>query len=164
METAYLGIGANIGSESEILQRFRDAVEMMGMLEMTRVTAVSSVYRTAAWGVTEQAPFLNAAIAVETQLAPQELLRAVKQIEADLGRVETYRWGPRMLDIDILLYGSVEMDTPELTIPHKHLLERAFALLPLLELAPDAKLPDNALVNDRMAVTGETGVERLRPL
>ncbi len=101
-----------------------------------RLVARSSLYRTPAWGVSDQPDFINAAVLVETELEPLALLRALKGIERELGRVRTYRWGPRAIDLDILTYGSVEVRTPELTVPHARLFERAFALGPLAEIDP----------------------------
>ncbi len=135
MGLARIGIGSNSG----------DAVAHVHaafgrLAELGRITARSSLYRTAPWGVAEQPDFINAAALLETAFAPRALLAALKAIETELGRVATYRWGPRVIDLDILAYDRVELDEPELTLPHPRLSERAFALAPLAEIEP-AYLP-----------------------
>jgi 2-amino-4-hydroxy-6-hydroxymethyldihydropteridine diphosphokinase len=97
---------------------------------------MSSLYRTAPVGVTDQPDFLNLAVQAETVLEPHELLTLVKRVERDIGRRPTFRWGPRVVDIDILLYGDRVLETPELTIPHPQMSNRAFVLVPLAEIAP----------------------------
>jgi 2-amino-4-hydroxy-6-hydroxymethyldihydropteridine diphosphokinase len=128
---ALLGLGANLGDPAATL---REAKERLGMLG--RVSAVSSLYRTPPWGLADQPPFVNAALALETALEPRELLAALKDLERELGRTPTFRWGPRAIDLDILAYDGVRLEEPELTIPHARLAERAFALVPLAEIAP----------------------------
>jgi len=98
------------------------------------IVARSSTYRTLPWGVTDQPNFYNAAVLIDTTLEARTLLASLKQIEADLGRGAGERWGPRVIDLDILTYGSARVESAELTIPHPHLLERAFALAPLSEI------------------------------
>ncbi len=107
-----------------------------------KVFAVSSLYETAPVGVTDQPNFLNAVAEVSTTLTPTELLETLLVLEKNRGRVRTLRWGPRVIDIDILAYGDVRMDTAALTLPHPRLEERAFALVPLAEIAPGLTLPD----------------------
>ena len=104
---------------------------------MTRIVAVSSFYETAPWGVEEQPPFLNLAVEVVTGLEPRELLKLLKQIEGELGRIEAGRWGPRLIDLDIIYYGGRVIKEDGLTIPHPRLHERGFVLAPLSEIAPD---------------------------
>jgi 2-amino-4-hydroxy-6-hydroxymethyldihydropteridine diphosphokinase len=105
------------------------------------VRRTSSLYRTDPVGVTNQPEFLNLAIEAETALDPVELLRAVKRVERDIGRRPTFRWGPRVVDIDILLYDGLVLETPELTIPHHEMMRRAFVLIPLAEIAPELVHP-----------------------
>ena len=100
------------------------------------MTARSALYRSKAWGVTTQPDFVNAAALLETRLAPHELLRALKRLETELGRIETFRWGPRVIDLDILAYDDVALNEPGLVIPHARLFERAFVLVPLAEIDP----------------------------
>jgi 2-amino-4-hydroxy-6-hydroxymethyldihydropteridine diphosphokinase len=129
MAIARIGIGSNVGDAAA---NVRAAFERL--TELGRLTARSSLYRTRAWGVTDQADFHNAAALLETALEPHDLLRQLKRIEAEMGRAMTYRWGPRVIDLDILAYDDVVLDEAELTIPHAHLRERAFALAPLAEI------------------------------
>ena len=131
MGLARIGVGSNSGdAEAHVRSAF------VRLAELGRVTARSSLYRTAPWGVSEQPDFINAAALLETPLGPHALLGALKALEAELGRVTTYRWGPRVIDLDILAYDDVELDDPTLTLPHPRLAERAFALAPLAEIEP----------------------------
>jgi 2-amino-4-hydroxy-6-hydroxymethyldihydropteridine diphosphokinase len=131
MARAQIGIGANLGAADATVRFAIAALERLG-----RVAAVSSLYRTPAWGVVEQPDFINAAVTLETALAPYDLLAALKALETEIGRVPTFRWGPRTIDLDILDYEGVRLDDPSLTIPHARLHERAFALVPLAQIAP----------------------------
>ncbi|MDW8318741.1 MAG: GTP cyclohydrolase MptA [Anaerolineae bacterium] len=136
MHTVYLGLGANLGDRqhnlAEALQRLRAYVQ---------VEAVSSCYETKPVGYTEQPNFINLACRILTDRSPHDLLRLVKGIEQRMGRLATFRYGPRLIDIDILLYDDLTLDTPELTIPHPRMAERAFVLVPLAELAADVRHP-----------------------
>jgi len=145
--TAYLGLGANLGRTGQALCAAASAI---ATLPGTTLRARSSLYKTPAWGLTDQPDFLNAVVMIETDLAAQELLAALMQIEHRHGRERDtkQRWGPRTLDIDILLYGDEVIDQPGLHIPHPHLHERAFALIPLHEIAPDITIPGIATVSD----------------
>jgi 2-amino-4-hydroxy-6-hydroxymethyldihydropteridine diphosphokinase len=145
---AAIGIGSNVGDAAA---HVRDA--FVRLAAVGTVVARSPLYRSAPWGVTAQAPFVNAAATVETALDPHALLAALKRIEAEAGRVATYRWGPRVLDLDILAYDDLRIDEPGLTIPHPRLHERAFALVPLAEIAPHyAGLRDALPPGERAAV------------
>jgi 2-amino-4-hydroxy-6-hydroxymethyldihydropteridine diphosphokinase len=124
-------LGANLGDAQATLERAIGALARLG-----RVAARSSFYRTAPWGVTDQPEFVNAAVLLDTELEPFELLRALKALEREFERVATYRWGPREIDLDILTYGTLELRDPDLTVPHARLFERAFALAPLSEIDP----------------------------
>jgi 2-amino-4-hydroxy-6-hydroxymethyldihydropteridine diphosphokinase len=128
---AAIGIGSNTGDAAA---NVRGAFERLA--ELGDLVARSRLYRTEPWGVTDQPPFVNAAALVDTPLAPRELLAALRRIEGEQGRVTTVRWGPRVLDLDILAYPGVQLDEPDLTIPHARLRERAFALVPLAEIDP----------------------------
>lgn len=132
MSLARIGLGSNVGDAGRNVERALGALQALGT-----VKARSALYRTPAWGVTEQADFVNAAALLETQLDPPALLAALQALETELGRVETYRWGPRVIDLDILAYDDLLCDLPDLTIPHPRLFERAFALVPLAEIEPD---------------------------
>jgi 2-amino-4-hydroxy-6-hydroxymethyldihydropteridine diphosphokinase len=118
------------------MQRLRDAVGLLDATSEVSVTRVSGVYETEPVGVQDQPWFLNAVVEVSTDLSPADLLRAAKRVEASAGRTPSYRWGPREIDVDILLYEGERVDTPELTIPHPRMGERLFVLLPLRELLP----------------------------
>lgn len=132
MATAYLSLGSNLGDRLALLA---EAVRRL-RTPAVRVTKVSSVYETAPWGKTDQPAFLNCAVEVETELAPHALLGHILSVEQSLGRVRIERWGPRTVDIDILLYGQERVATADLEIPHPRMAGRAFVLVPLLEMAP----------------------------
>jgi 2-amino-4-hydroxy-6-hydroxymethyldihydropteridine diphosphokinase len=149
MATAYIGLGSNLGDRVAML---RTAVERLDTLG--RITGVSSLYETEPVGYLEQSRFLNAVVALETSLAPVDLVQALLGIERDLGRTRSFPNAPRTLDLDLLLVDDMILDTSELTLPHPRLHERAFVLVPLLELAPELAHP----------VSGETVREMLRAL
>jgi 2-amino-4-hydroxy-6-hydroxymethyldihydropteridine diphosphokinase len=134
MPLVYLGLGSNLGDRRRNLER---AVEHLDRTSGLRVARVSTFRETAPYGVQDQPDFLNGVVELETELDPPALLAAVKAIEVEIGRTPTYRWGPRLIDIDILLYDRLRWDSPELTIPHPGLLERSFVTEPLGELAPE---------------------------
>ena len=128
---AYLGIGANIGDR---LQNLIDAVESLNLLPLTKVVEVSNVYETEPVGFADQNDFLNIAVCVSTELTAHNLLGAALGIEAGMGRVRTIKNGPRIIDVDLLMYGNEEYDTKTLVLPHPRMLERNFVLKPLLDL------------------------------
>ncbi len=129
MAVAAIGIGSNLGdAAAQVTGAFAK------LAELGTVTARSSLYRSEPWGVLAQPPFVNAAALLETALAPRALLHALQRIEREAGRVPTSRWGPRVLDLDILAYDALRVDEPDLVVPHPHLAERAFALVPLAEI------------------------------
>jgi 2-amino-4-hydroxy-6-hydroxymethyldihydropteridine diphosphokinase len=130
--TAYVGLGSNLGDRAANVWT---AVQHLSELPGCRIARLSALYESEPVGPVPQGPFLNAAVAVEVSLAPQELLRAMKGVEDAMGRVPTVRWGPRLIDLDLLLYGHVVMSTDELTLPHPELWNRRFVLLPLLQIA-----------------------------
>ncbi len=134
--TAYLGLGSNMGDREDNL---RQALSLLG--EKGQITARSSVYETEPWGYTDQPNFLNMACGLRTPLAPRELLALAQGVERGLGRERAIRYGPRTIDVDILLYGDLVIDTPDLQIPHPGIPERAFVLAPLAEIAPEAEHP-----------------------
>lgn len=146
--TVYLGLGSNLGDRLNHLQQ---AVEQLQAHPEIRVTRVSSIYETVPVGPVEQPDFLNMVVAAETTLSPEELLSAVQEIEQRLHRVRTIRWGPRTLDIDILLYGDRILQQEGLTVPHPRMEERAFVLIPLLEVAGNLRIPGSgATVRERI--------------
>ena len=135
---AYVALGANIG---EPVQHLRAAVLDLDALPGTTVVARSSLYRSAPVGLVDQPDFINAVVAVDTALEPLDLLHALLAIEARHGRVRSVPNAPRTLDLDLLLHGDATMTSPALTLPHPRMHERAFVLLPLVEIAPDTMLP-----------------------
>jgi len=145
---AYVGLGANLGAREETLRR---AVELLGKAEGVDVLAVSRLRETEPVGVVDQPAFLNGAVVVETTRTPRALLELLLEIESALGRVREERWGPRTVDLDVLVYGDVVVDEPGLRVPHAHLHERRFALEPLAELAPALVLPGGASVSELLA-------------
>ena len=146
---AFLGLGSNLGERLGNLQR---AVDLLGAEDGIRVTAASSVFETGAVGP-EQPDFLNAVVRIQTSLTPLDLLTTCQRVESALGRVRAEHWGPRTLDVDVLLFDDQTVLEPSLTIPHPQLLERAFVLVPLLELDPDASLPDGQLIREAGTAT-----------
>jgi 2-amino-4-hydroxy-6-hydroxymethyldihydropteridine diphosphokinase len=144
MTRAFIGLGSNVGDRLQFLQR---AVKRLVETISVQVIDVSSVYETAPVGPAAQAWFLNAVVAVDTSLSPSTLLDQTQAIERALGREITYRWGPRTIDLDILLYGNTQVRTATLVIPHAELCQRAFVMIPLLELDPNIVLPDGIAVS-----------------
>jgi 2-amino-4-hydroxy-6-hydroxymethyldihydropteridine diphosphokinase len=139
-----IGLGSNVGERLQFLQR---AVKQLGETIGVQVRDVSSVYETEPVGPAAQAWFLNAVVAADTSLNPRTLLQQTQAIERALGRETTYHWGPRTIDLDILLYGDTQVNTATLTIPHAELCQRAFVMIPLLELVPGLVLPDGTEVS-----------------
>jgi 2-amino-4-hydroxy-6-hydroxymethyldihydropteridine diphosphokinase len=133
---AYLGLGSNLGDKES---NCRKAIALLA--KNGRVVRLSSLYCTEPMGYREQDDFINAVVELETGLSPDALLQQCRSIEEELGRVRTVRWGPRTIDVDILLYGTEMIETPELTIPHPLLHIRRFVLVPLCEIAPQAFHP-----------------------
>jgi len=144
MAKAFVGIGSNLGDREEHLRR---AVELLAAEDAISVLASSQVRETEPVGPVAQGPFLNGAVQVETELAPRELLERLLAIEERLGRVRRERFGPRTIDLDLLVYEDAVVDEPGLTLPHPLLHERRFALEPLAELAPDLEIPGRGSVS-----------------
>ncbi len=157
--TTYLGLGGNLGDR---LAALTQALRLLDATPGMRRIARSSVYETEPWGVADQPNFLNLVAGFETTLDPADLLAVCQSVEATVGRTASYRWGPRLIDVDILLYGEqvVNLDAPDLQIPHPRLRQRAFVLAPLAEIAPDATLPpDGTTVRTLLdGVDGKDGV------
>lgn len=136
-QNVFLLLGSNLGERLQILQSACSMIEdRVGFIQ-----SASSVYETAPWGVLDQPVFLNQALSVSTALMPEEVLRIILEIEHELGRVRYERWGARVIDIDMLYYGDLVMDSARLTVPHPRLHERRFVLAPLHEIAPDFMHP-----------------------
>ncbi len=153
---AYIGLGANLGDAASTVE---SAISRLAAADDITLVARSPLYRTPAWGVTDQPDFINAVAGVDTTLPAEALLSLLLSIERDAGRdrAAERRWGPRALDLDLLLYGDRRIDSPGLRVPHPHLHERAFVLVPLAEIAPGLVLDDHgpiAALLDRVA-TGD---------
>lgn len=159
--TAYVGLGANLDDPVQQVQR---ACHELGAIRSTHVLACSPLYRSAPLGPQDQPDYINAVAALETGLAPLELLEALRTIEVQHGRRrDGSRWGPRTLDLDILLYGDLQRDTPELTLPHPGLHERAFVLYPLFDVAPGLQIPGRGSVRALREHLGEVCITQLEP-
>ena len=148
MPRAYVGLGANLGNREEMLQH---AIALLSAADGVEVLAVSELRETDPVGVVDQPPFLNGAAAVDTTLSARELLDTLLAIERSLGRVRAERWGPRTIDLDLLLYGDEIVDEPGLRVPHPHLHERRFALEPLVELDPELVIPGRGRASELLA-------------
>lgn len=161
MVEALLGLGGNLGDVQSTLDQ---AVAVLCDGRDVRLLARSSDYRTAPWGVTDQPPFVNLALVVETTLTPRALLDRALRVEAMFGRdrAKEQRWGPRILDVDIIAFDGLELKEGGLILPHPRLFERAFVLAPLAEIAPDRKIKGIA-VKDALARLDASGVEKLPP-
>jgi len=142
-EIATIGLGSNLGDPVDQIER---AIEAIGSLPLCGVRAVSGLYANPPIGPQDQPDYVNAVAEIETALAPEALLRALKGLERAAGRSYTRHWGERMLDLDILTFGDREMADPELTVPHPEIANRHFVLAPWLEIRPDAALPDGRRV------------------
>jgi 2-amino-4-hydroxy-6-hydroxymethyldihydropteridine diphosphokinase len=155
---AWIGLGGNLGDAVATLHA---ALQDLDGLPKTRLVRASKFYRTPAWGVAEQPDFINAAALLDTRLPPRDLLDALLGIERAFGRErrDEERWGPRVLDLDLLLYDSAVIDEPGLRVPHPHLHERAFALLPLVEITPDAFIPGVGPACDALRALDSSAIE-----
>lgn len=151
-----LSLGSNVGDKAA---NIGEAMRRLALDGRVRVMAMSALYRTAPWGKVDQDFFANAAALVTTLLPPLELLALAKQVEAQMGRVKTEHWGPRLIDIDLLFYGDVELDTPHLKLPHIEMFNRAFVLVPLAEICPNRRIAGRLVGEAARAMAGE-GVER----
>ncbi len=156
--TAFVALGSNLDDPAA---QVRAGFAALARLPHTRVTAQSSLYRSAPVGYPDQPDFVNAVAAIETTLAPHALLDALLDIERAHGRVRTFRNAPRTLDLDVLLYDDAVIDEEKLTIPHPRLHERAFVLLPLAEIAPQRRVPRRGMVADLLAAIDVRGIERM---
>jgi 2-amino-4-hydroxy-6-hydroxymethyldihydropteridine diphosphokinase len=143
MTRAYVGVGANLGDREATIRAAIDA--------LPGIVGVSELRETDPVGIVDQPAFLNGALALETELGPRELLNALLAVERDLGRERREPWGPRTIDLDLLLYGDAVVDEPGLQVPHPRLHERAFALEPLLDLDPALELPGKGRVSTLLA-------------
>lgn len=158
MATAYVGIGANL---DDAAARVEDALASLETIPGTRLVKRSSLYRTEPQGYRAQPDFVNAVAELETALAPGELLGRLHDLEARAGRARSFRNAPRTLDLDLLLYAGQRIDEPALAVPHPRMHERAFVLVPLVEIAPDVEIPGAGRAHDCLARLAAQRVERL---
>jgi len=158
-QPAYVGLGSNLGDSRGFLRR---AIEAIGSFPDTRLIVTSSHYRTVPFGPVEQGAFINAVAGVLTRQSPLDFLRALRSLERQLGRAETrVRWGPREIDLDLLVYGEETLATDELTLPHVGIPERDFVLYPLRDIAPQLHIPGMGRVAELAARVADRGIERL---
>lgn len=157
---ALVGLGGNLG---DAVATLRHALRELDGLPQTRLLRASKLYRSPAWGRTDQPDFVNAVAMLGTRLGARELLDALLGIEQDAGRERAAeeRWGPRTLDLDLLLYGSEVIGEPGLSVPHPHLHERSFALVPLVEIAPDAMIPGIGAAREALAAMQSHDIEAI---
>ncbi|EMR0739009.1 MULTISPECIES: 2-amino-4-hydroxy-6-hydroxymethyldihydropteridine diphosphokinase [Citrobacter] len=152
MTIAYIALGSNLASP---LEQVNAAVKAIGDIPDSRIVAVSSFYRTPPLGPQDQPDYLNAAVALETTLAPEELLNHTQRIELQQGRVrKAERWGPRTLDLDIMLFGNEVINTERLTVPHYDMKNRGFMLWPLAEIAPELIFPEGISLHQLLTHLG----------
>jgi 2-amino-4-hydroxy-6-hydroxymethyldihydropteridine diphosphokinase len=156
MVHAWVGLGGNVG---DAMATLRAATRALDSLPLTRLLRASRLYRTPAWGLRAQADFINAVALLETSLGARDLLDRMLDIERAFGRERRERWGPRVLDLDLLLYGDEVIDEPGLHVPHPHLHERAFALLPLLDVTPDAAIPRRGPAREALSALACEGIQ-----
>ena len=161
MPEALIALGGNVGDTRETLDR---AIEALCDGDLVRLLARSSDHRTPPWGVTDQPPFINCAIVAITALSPLDLLARAQAVERQFGRDRSkeQRWGPRTLDIDLIAYDGVTLDTPELTLPHPRALERGFVLMPLAEIVPERSIA-GVRIAEALDRVDRTGIEKLPP-
>lgn len=149
MTLAYIALGSNLASP---LDQVNAAITALGEIPQSRIVAVSSLYRTPPLGPPDQPDYLNAAVALETALEPETLLDHTQRIELQQGRVrKAERWGPRTLDLDIMLFGNLTLNTERLTVPHYDMKNRGFMLWPLFEIASDLHFPDGTSLQEILA-------------
>ncbi|MCX6344736.1 MAG: 2-amino-4-hydroxy-6-hydroxymethyldihydropteridine diphosphokinase [Armatimonadetes bacterium] len=158
MKTVYLGLGANIG---DCKGNLREAVRQIVANSSCEVTAISGLYETKPVGFEDQPDFLNAVIEVKTTLSPCDLLGLCNKVEENLGRKRTIPWGPRVIDIDVLLYEGVESSDESLTIPHPRMRQRAFVLAPLADIAPNMELAGGITASEAAQRIGQMGIKKI---
>ena len=154
-----IGLGSNMGEREQNLQ------QALGMLEADssiRIEKISSIYETAPFGVRDQDDFLNMVVAVETELSPENLLQKCLGVENAMGRVRSRHWGPRIIDLDLLFYDAVQMQTNNLTLPHPGIGQRAFVLIPMRDVAMDTQLQGWRTIDSMLAGVTESGEQEVR--
>ncbi len=156
MNRVYIAIGSNLGDP---IRKAQDAIAALKLLPNSRFVAASSLYTSKPMGPSDQPDYVNAVASIDTELEPLDLLDHTQRIELEFGRErKKERWGPRTLDLDILLYGDLQLDSERLTVPHYGMKVREFVLYPLAEIAPDLQLPDGTAVAELVAATDRNGL------
>jgi 2-amino-4-hydroxy-6-hydroxymethyldihydropteridine diphosphokinase len=157
---AWIGLGGNLGDVEDTLN---EALLAIDGLPQTTIRAQSAFYRSPPWGRTDQPAFINAVVELQTRLAPRVLLDYLLEIETRFGRVRRPedKWGPRKLDLDLLVFGDEQLNLPGMHVPHPRMAERAFVLLPLAEIAPKLEVPGHGIVRDLLASVDATGIVAL---
>lgn len=161
--SVYIALGSNMGRKRENMAQ---AVALIAALPGVKILNSSSLYETEPWGKTDQDKFLNQVIEIETSLQPKELLAELHNIEIKMGRQRQEKWGPRLIDLDILLFGNEVINDPQLTIPHPHMRDRLFVLVPLAEIGAELQFPDDGatlkeVLSSVIARDGNRGIERI---
>ncbi|MDW8844818.1 2-amino-4-hydroxy-6-hydroxymethyldihydropteridine diphosphokinase [Erwinia sp. MMLR14_017] len=158
MTRVYLALGSNL---ADPLHQVQAALDALAAIPETTLVVSSAFYRTPPYGPPDQPDYLNAAVALDTALLPEELLDQTQRIEQEQGRVrKEERWGPRTLDLDIMLFGDQTLATPRLTVPHYDIANRAFMLVPLLEIAPEIALPDGVKAAELLSKLDAGAIQR----
>ena len=160
MTTVFLCLGSNLGDRQDLLKK---ACAKLDAHANCHIQKMSLVYETEPWGVTDQNYYFNQVVEIETHLTPKELLILCHKIESELDRQRDGSWSPRTLDIDILIFGSIQIEEPDFHVPHRHLHERRFALVPLVEIAPDVLIPGSGKTAAQM-LTACRDTHRVQPL
>lgn len=160
MIRCYIGLGSNQGDSRAIIA---EALEQINVSEGIEITRVAPLYRTAPQGYLEQDDFINTVAEIKTNLSPTALLSALQQIETDLGRVRTVHWGPRTVDLDLLLYGDDTINLPKLQVPHPRMHQRAFVMVPLADLNRELQLAGERVTDTAKRLAGEQRIDKLAP-
>jgi 2-amino-4-hydroxy-6-hydroxymethyldihydropteridine diphosphokinase len=156
---AFVGVGSNL---DDPVRQVREAMRRLGEVPGCELFLVSSLYRSAPFGPVDQPDFVNAVVTLSTELGPRRLLDSFKSIERDMGREPGVRWGPRVIDLDLLVYGDAVVAEDDLVVPHPGIAERNFVLLPLVEIAPDLSIPGHGRVADLPVPETDPRIERLQ--
>jgi 2-amino-4-hydroxy-6-hydroxymethyldihydropteridine diphosphokinase len=159
MTIVYIGLGSNMRSPR---QQIKSAIKSIGKIASTRVLKASSLYKSKPVGPQNQNDYINAVVKVETELMPLELLDCMQNIENQYGRIREERWGPRILDLDILMFGKEIIQDHKLTIPHSEIENRSFVLVPLAEIDSNCLIPGKGMISDLLAVIDQEDLELLQ--
>lgn len=156
MHTVFVSLGTNLGDRIENLNQADKALKRIAL-----VVSKSSIYETPPWGYINQPSFLNQVFKVETDLEPEDLLCELKKIEKEIGREKTFRYGPRLIDLDVLFYDNIVYNSDKLSIPHKQITKRAFVLVPMVELAPEMMHPkEHRTMSELLVDVEKSGIEK----